>query len=97
MPWRSRHTFTLRKSALLGNPEDNRSYDKAAAFIVRLQEGSTEPSEDRLVSLLSTLFTADLSAAEKKTVISRDYQIPVTEHMERQGWRQTCATTAAML
>ena len=38
---------------------------------------------DSLVSLLSTLFVSNLTPIEKKTVLTRDYSIPVTEHIER--------------
>ena len=50
---------------------------------MRLQKYESGRSEDRLIGLLSTLFTVDLSPVEKKEVISRDFGIPVTEHMER--------------
>ena len=76
-------SIAFHQKALLGAPEDNRGYDKAEAFIVRLQKSSAEKSEDRLVSLLSTLFVSDLSPSEKKTVLTRDYSIPVTQHIER--------------
>ncbi len=76
-------SIAFRQTALLGDPEDNHGYDKAEAFIVRLQKSEAEKSEDRLVSLLSMLFVSDLSPAEKENVLSRDYSIPVTEHMGR--------------
>ena len=76
-------SIAFRQTALLGNPEDNKAYDKAEAFIVRLQKFESGRSEDRLIGLLSTLFTVDLSPVEKKEVISRDFGIPVTEHIER--------------
>ena len=76
-------SIAFRQTPLLGDPEDNRGYDKAEAFIVRLQKSESDKSEDRLVSLLSTLFISQLSPAEKKVVLTRDYSIPVTGHMER--------------
>lgn len=76
-------SIAFHQTPLLGDPEDNRGYDKAEAFIVRLQKNADERSEDRLVSLLSMLFVSDLSPIEKGNVLTRDYSIPVTEHMER--------------
>ena len=77
-------SIAFRQRALLGNPVDNiTAYDKAEAFIVRLQKKESPKSGDRLVSLLSTLFVSELAPAEKNTILSRDYDIPVTEHMER--------------
>ena len=76
-------SIAFQQTALLGDPEDNRGYDKAQAFIVRLQKHEEEESEDRLVSLLNTLFKSGISPEEKKTVLVRDFQIPVTEHIER--------------
>ena len=76
-------SISFHQRALLGDPEDNREYDKAEAFIVRLQKNEAEKSEDRLVSLLSTIFVSTLSPAEKKLVLTRDYSIPVTDHLER--------------
>ena len=60
-------SIAFRQAALLGNPEDNYGYDKAEAFIVRLQKNDAAKSEDRLVSLLSMLFVSDLSPSKKKT------------------------------
>jgi len=76
-------SIAFRQTALLGDPEDNRGYDKAEAFIVRLQKNDAAKSEDRLVNLLSMLFVSDLSPIEKETVLTREFSIPVTEHMER--------------
>ena len=76
-------SIAFRQTALLGAPEDNRGYDKAEAFIVRLQKNDAVKSEDRLVNLLSMLFVSDLSPIEKETVLTRDFSIPVTEHLER--------------
>ena len=76
-------SIAFRQTALLGDPEDNRGYDKAEAFIVRLQKNDASKSEDRLVNLLSMLFVSDLSPSEKETVLTREFSIPVTEHMER--------------
>ena len=76
-------SIAFRQTALLGEPEDNRGYDKAEAFIVRLQKNDAVKSEDRLVNLLSMLFVSDLSLIEKETVLTRDFSIPVTEHLER--------------
>ena len=75
-------SIAFQQTALLGNPEDNKGYDKAQAFIVRLQTGENR-SEDRLVGLLSTIFISNLTPTEKKVVLSQDYHVPVTEHMER--------------
>ena len=71
-------SIAFRQTALLGEPEDNRGYDKAEAFIVRLQKNDAVKSEDRLVNLLSMLFVSDLSLIEKETVLTRDFSIPVT-------------------
>jgi len=75
-------SIAFQQTALLGNPEDNKGYDKAQAFIVRLQTGENR-SEDRLVGLLSTIFISNLTPTEKKVVLSQDYHVPVTEYMER--------------
>ena len=64
-----------------GSPEDNRGYDKAQAFVVRLQRSGSR-SEDRLLGLLSTIFVSNLTSVEKKSFYPR-YNIPVGEHMER--------------
>ena len=76
-------SIAFRQAALLGDPEDNRGYDKAEAFIVRLQKNDAAKSEDRLVNLLNMLFVSDLSPIEKENILVRDFSIPVTEHMER--------------
>ena len=55
----------------------------AQAFIVRLQKDESARSEDRLIGLLDTLFTSSITPEEKKTVLSQEFQIPVTEHIER--------------
>ena len=75
-------SIAFQQTALLGSPEDNRGYDKAQAFVVRLQRSGSR-SEDRLVGLLSTIFVSNLTPIEKKTVLSQDYNVPVDEHMER--------------
>ena len=64
-----------------GSPEDNRGYDKAQAFVVRLQRSGSR-SEDRLVGLLNIIFVSNLTSVEKKSFYPR-YNIPVGEHMER--------------
>ena len=76
-------SIAFHQTSLLGTPEDSGAYDKAEAFIVRLQKNDAEKSEDRLVSLLSTLFVSKLSPAEKKLVLTREYSIPLTENLER--------------
>lgn len=75
-------SIAFRQDAVYGNPEDNKGYDRAQAFIVRLQPGA-DRSEDRLVSLLSMLFSAEISPIEKEDVLTREYSIPVTEQLER--------------
>ena len=58
-------SIAFRQAALMGDPEDNRAYDKAEAFIVRLQKQGALRSEDRLIGILSTLFGSDLSRREE--------------------------------
>ena len=82
-------SIAFRQAALMGDPEDNRVYDKAETFIVRLQKQGALRSEDRLIGILSTLFGSDLSPAEKKTVLVDDYSIAAV-------WTQECIRAAAL-
>lgn len=45
-------SIAFRQAALMGDPEDNRVYDKAETFIVRLQKQGALRSEDRLIGIL---------------------------------------------
>ena len=63
--------------------EDKKNYDLIRIFILRLGERGEE-SEDPAIRLLSSLFSAEKTAAEKKKMLSEEFHIDVTEEINQE-------------
>ena len=59
------------------------AYDLITIMFIRLGEAG-EQSEDKLIRLLSVLLSTTIAAEKKKQILQEDYQIPMTEKMEKE-------------
>lgn len=76
-------TFSYRMRALHGKPKDDGSYDLSQAFIVRLSENAGPDTSNRLMGLLSTIFSEKVRQQDKKDILNRIYGVPVSQELER--------------
>ena len=58
-------------------------YDLLSAIMVHLNE-KTLKSENKLIGMLSALLSEELSIGEKKLILERDYDIPMTRKIEKE-------------
>ena len=75
-------TFSYQLRPVLGNPKDDGSYDLAQAFIVRLSE-DVQYKESKMVGILNTLFSKQITATVKKAILSQKYGVKVDKDLER--------------
>lgn len=63
--------------------EDTENYDLMTIVVLRLGKDG-EKSEDNAIRLLSKVFSTDLSEAEKKRVLSDEFNIEITEQISEE-------------
>ena len=74
--------YSLMEQKLFGNVKENRvHYDLMSVVMVCLGEGNTD---NDLLRLLDVLLASDKKADEKKEILEKDFQIPMTEKLEEE-------------
>lgn len=72
------------QSGLAGEPPDDRSYDLAQIFIIRLGKDHSDERADRLIRMLTVLFTDMLDAENKKRLLGDEFGIPMSRKLEKE-------------
>lgn len=57
-------------------------YDYLSISFIRLSKGSMEDSKNKLIHMLSTLFSEQLNAEQKKKILEREHQMEMTRKLE---------------
>lgn len=74
--------YSLVEKNLFGNVKEKKSYyDLMSAVMICLGTGE-ETTENDLLRLLDVLLASDKKADEKKEILERDFDIPMTEKLE---------------
>ncbi|MBD5137520.1 MAG: hypothetical protein HDT39_16500 [Lachnospiraceae bacterium] len=78
--------YSFTQKNIIGNfPKDTLKFDLISVIMVCLsKDPSDTKSGSRLHRLLNVLFTSELSADEKKKIIETEYNIPMTEDLDRE-------------
>lgn len=58
-------------------------YDYLSISFIRLPKGNMEESKNKLINMLSTLFSQKLDAEEKKKILEQEHQMKMTRRLER--------------
>lgn len=81
--------YSVQEECLYGSIRENEiNYDLIHVFMIYLGEPSRPCSEnatweEKLIRLLEVIFSLRLGAEEKKRILEEEYQIPMTESLER--------------
>lgn len=78
--------YSFTQKNIIGNfPKGTLRFDLISVIMVCLSKDSSDTkSGSRLHRLLNVLFTSELSADEKKKIIETEYNIPMTEDLDRE-------------
>lgn len=57
-------------------------YDYLSISFIRLSKGSMEDSKNKLIHMLSTLFSEQLNAEQKKVILEQEHQMEMTRKLE---------------
>ena len=74
--------YRIKKEDLFGQTGDEERYDLLSVIFIRLGGVYTDYENKSLQRLLAALFSVNLSAEEKKIIISKEYDILMTREME---------------
>ena len=73
---------SVTEQNLFGDVKENKAhYDLMSAIMICLEAGE-EAAENDLLRLLEVLLSSDKKADEKKEILERDFDIPMTEKLE---------------
>ena len=74
--------YSVVEQNLFGNVKENKAhYDLMSAIMICLGTGE-DVAENKLLRLLDVLLSSDIKAMEKKEILERDFDIPMTEKLE---------------
>lgn len=74
--------FVIDKKNVYGKPVEGGKYDYLSISFIRLPKGDMKESKDKLIHMLSTLFSHELDANEKKKILEQKHQMNMTRKLE---------------
>ena len=74
--------YAIEKKDIYGPPVDGGKYDYLSISFIRLSKGSMEDSKNKLIHMLSTLFSEQLNAEQKKKILEQEHQMEMTRKLE---------------
>jgi hypothetical protein len=77
-------SYQMHQEMVVGNIPDNHEYDIMQIFMIRLGSDYTDKRVDRLIRMLTAIFSTLLDAEKKKKILTEDFQVPVTEKLEKE-------------
>ena len=77
-------SIQFNQTCVAGQAVDNGKYDLEQIFMVRLGSDYTDRRIDRLVRMLSALFSSTMDAKAKKNILGEQFGIPMSEKLEQE-------------
>ena len=74
--------YALEKKDVYGKPVVGGKYDYLSISFIRLPKGDVEESENRLIDMLSILFSETMDAETKKKILEQKYEMKMTRELE---------------
>ena len=74
--------YTIEKKDVYGVPVECAKYDYLSISFIRLPKGNMEESKNKLIHMLSTLFSQKLDADAKKKILEQEHQMKMTRKLE---------------
>ena len=74
--------YALEKKDVYGNPVVGGKYDYLSISFIRLPKGNMEESKNRLIDMLSVLFSETMDAETKKKILEQKYDMRMTRELE---------------
>ena len=74
--------YTIGKKDIYGPPVAGGKYDYLSISFIRLSKGDMEDSKNKLIHMLSTLFSEQLNAEQKKKILEQEHQMEMTRKLE---------------
>ena len=74
--------YFIDKKDVYGKPVIGGKYDYLSISFIRLPKGNVEDSKNKLIHMLSTLFSEKLNAEEKKQILIQEHQMEMTRELE---------------
>ena len=74
--------YSIQKKDVYGLPVQGGKYDYLSISFIRLPKGNTQESENKLIHMLSTLFSKTLDADAKKRILEQDHQMKMTRDLK---------------
>ena len=74
--------YGIEKRDIYGNPVKGGNYDYLSISFIRLPKGDCTESKNKLIDMLTTLFSDKLDAVTKKKELEQKYQMKMTRTLE---------------
>lgn len=74
--------YTIEKKDVYGTSVEGGKYDYLSISFIRLPKGKMEESKNKLIHMLSTLFSQTLDADAKKKILEQEHQMNMTRKLE---------------
>ena len=74
--------YTIEKKDVYGTPVEGAKYDYLSISFIRLPKGNMEESKNKLIHMLTTLFSQKLDADAKKKILEQEHQMKMTRKLE---------------
>jgi len=74
--------YSLEKKDVYGKSVIGGKYDYLSISFIRLSKGNMEDSKNKLIHMLSTLFSETLDAEAKKKILVQEHQMQMTRKLE---------------
>lgn len=88
--------YAIGKKNVYGKPVKGGKYDYLSISFIRLTKGKKEESKNKLIHMLSTLFSHQLDAEDKKRILEQEHQMKMTREMER-GIHSMCNVSEGLV
>ena len=74
--------YSLEKKDIYGQPVGSWKYDYLSISFIRLSSNPEKTSKHKLIHMLDTLFSDELSAEKKKLILETKHQMQITRKLE---------------
>ena len=74
--------YAIEKIDIYGKPVQGGKYDYLSISFIRLPKGDMQESKNKLIHMLSTLFSEKLDAEQKKRILEQEHQMEMTRELE---------------
>lgn len=74
--------YTIEKKDVYGTPVEGAKYDYLSISFIRLPKGNMEESKNKLIHMLTTLFSQKLDSESKKKILEQEHQMKMTRKLE---------------